>query len=211
MRTKNHIWVLYPQQFENKAQHGSLTLYLDTSYSPEWHSILKGVVHSVPETNDFGIQEKLIEDWEFVVGDTIYFKYLVADEENMLKEGGENFLRVPMNDIFCYVRKGQIFTYGGHVLAKSIFDDDVEQVEVEGKMIPAKLSKSGLVTDLDISFRENLSKIAYIGLPLEGDEELDLAPGDVVVMESHCHHKYIIEGAEYFVFHQQNIMATCEL
>lgn len=211
MRTKNYVWVRYPKQFENTIQHGSLTLYLDSSYSPEWHSVLHGVVHSAPETNDFGIQEKLIEDWEFVVGDTIWFHYLASDEDQMHKENGENYLRVPMNQIFCYVRSGKITCYGGYVLAKSIFDDDVEQVEVEGKMIPAKLSTSGLVTDLDISFRENLSKVVHIGLPLKGEEELGVVPGDIVVMDKMNHHRYKIENVDYFVFHQSEIMAKYEL
>jgi len=211
MRTPNHCWVRYPQQLENKISHGSLILDFDPSFHPEWNLILKGVVHSAPETNDFGIQEKLFEDWDFLPGDTIWFHYLAADEENMIKENGENYLRVPMNQIFCYVRSGKITCYGGYVLAKSIFDDDVEQVEVEGKMIPAKLSVSGLVTDLDISFRENLSKIVHIGLPLEGEEELGVVPGDVVVMEKCSHHKYKIENEDYFVFHQEDILATYEL
>jgi len=211
MFTPNHVWVRYPKQLENKISHGSLILDFDPSFHPEWNLILKGVVHSAPETNDFGIQEKLIEDWEFVVGDTIYFHFLIADEENMIKENGENFLRVPMNQIFCYVRENKITCYGGYVLAKSIFDDDVEQVEVEGKMIPAKLSASGLVVDLDISFRENLSKIVHIGLPLQGEEELGVVPGDIIVMESQNHHKYTIEGIDYFVFHQSDIIAQYEL
>jgi len=190
---------------ESRIQKGSLNLYLDPSYSPEWHSILHGIVHNTPETNDFGIVDKL------QAGDKVFFKYLCSDEEEMLKENGENYLRVPMNQIFCYVRSGKITCYGGYVLAKSIFDDDVEQVEVEGKLIPARLSKSGLVTDLDISFRENLSKIVHIGLPLDGEEELGVVPGDVVVMEKMSHHKYTIENEDYFVFHQEDILATYEL
>lgn len=204
MRTKNHCWLLYPNLLENKIQKGSLSLYLDPSFAPEWHSVLHGIVHDVPETNDFGIQDKL------QIGDKVFFKYIVADEENMLKEDGENYLRVPMNLIFCYVRDGVIIPYAGYVLAKSIFDDDVEQVEVEGKLIPAKLSKSGLVTNLDISFKENLSKIAYIGQPIEGEEDLGLVPGDVAIMESHNHHRYTIEGVEYFVFHQSDIIAKLD-
>jgi len=205
MKTKNYAWLLYPEMLEIKIQKGSLNLYLDPSYSPEWHSILYGVVHDAPETNDFGIVDKLLP------GDKAYFKYLCSDEEQMLKEGNENFLRVQMDQIFCYVRNGSITPFGGWVLAKSIFDEGVVEVEVEGKMIPAKLSASGLVTDLDISFRENLSKIVHIGLPLAGEEELGVAPGDIVVMEKMSHHKYQIEGIEYFVFHQSDILAKYEL
>tara|TARA_R110000772_G_scaffold33142_4_gene80797 strand:- start:294 stop:959 length:666 start_codon:yes stop_codon:yes gene_type:complete len=221
MKTPNHTWIKYPKLLENTIQHGSLILDFVPDYHPEWNLILKGEVHSSPEKNDFRIQDKLQD------GDVIYFKYIVADEENMHEEEiwestesfgmtvkqkvKRNYLRVPMNDIFCYVRDGEIIPYGGHVLAKSIFDDDIEEIEVEGKMIPAKLSKSGLVTDLDVSFRENLSKIIHIGLPLDGGEELELSPGEVVVMEKMSHHKYTIEDVEYFVFHQDDILATADV
>lgn len=204
MHTPNHVWIKYPKMLEDKIQHGSLILDFDPSYKPEWNSILHGEVFSVPEKNDFRIQDKL------QVGDKVYFHYLEADEENMLEEDGNNYLKIAMNNIFCYVRDGKIIPYGGYVLSKSIYDDDVEQVEVDGAIIPAKLSKSGLVVDIDIDHRENFSKIHYIGLPLAGEETLDVSIGDVVAMESQCHHKYEIEGIEYFVFHQEHLMAVVD-
>jgi co-chaperonin GroES (HSP10) len=204
MKTPNFIWIKYPKQLENTIQHGSLILDFVPHYKPEWHSILKGEAHSIPEKNDLGIVDILIP------GDTIYFHYLSADEENMHKEDGVNYLRIPMHKIFCYVRDGKIIPYGGHVLAKSVFDEDVEEVEVDGKKIPAKLSKSGLVTSLDVSFRENLSKVCYIGQPLEWDEPLEVVPGDIVIMEQLSHHKNIIENIEYFVFSQSDILAILQ-
>lgn len=210
MKTPNHVWVKYPKMLENTIQHGSLVLDFVPDFKKEWHSILKGIVHSAPDKNDFGIQEKLTEEWAFIGGDLIYFHYLMADEEKMLKEDGENYLRVDMDKIFCYVRDGKIVPYGGYVLAKSIFDDNVEEVEVGGVKIPAKIGASGLVTSLDVSFRENLSKICYIGLPLEQEEALEVLPGDIVVMEKLSHHKYTIEGIEYFVFNQSDILAKIQ-
>lgn len=205
MNTPNHIWILYPKMLENTIQSGNLILDFVPDYHPEWNLILKGDVHSVPEKNDFRITDKL------ALGDTVYFHYLISDEENMIKEDGKNYLRIPMDKVFCYVRDGKITPYGGYVLAKSVFDNDVEEVDVDGKKIPARVAPSGLVTSLDVSFKINLSKVCYIGQPLDGDELLEVSPGDVVVMEKMAQHKYKIENIEYFVFHQEDILAIHEL
>jgi len=206
MKVKNHVWVEYPKMYDDEIQMGSIILKKDVSYKPDWNKKLHGIItHLAPQiSNALGIQDDL------EVGDKIYFHYLVSDEDHILEVDGKKYLRVPVYKIFCYVRDGQITAFGGYVLAKPLFDDDIEDVEVEGKKIKAKMSESGLVTSLEVDHRKNVSVIHHIGKPLADQPELDCKAGDQVFMLVKSEHRYEIEGVEYFIYEQENITAVLE-
>ncbi len=198
MITPNYVWVDYPKDRKEEVKVGGICLFQDNTYRPEWHLILHGTVVSVPERFHYPVQEKIR------VGDKIYFHYLVPGAENQ----HDKKLRVPIEQVFCYVRDGQITMVGGHVLAKAVWDEDIQDVDVDGKTIKARVSDSGLVTSVNVDYRKNLSKVYHIGLPLKNSPELDCKAGDEVFMKKFSQQKYEIEGEEYFVFTQKELLCV---
>jgi co-chaperonin GroES (HSP10) len=200
MKTPYHVWVEYPKMFEDTIETKTgLILSKVNDYKPEWHAILHGMVFTPPT------KTKIKQ--EILPGDKIYFHYLAADEEEIMThpDNGRKMLRVPESSIFCIVREGKIIPYGGHVFAKPMYSDDIQEVEVGGKKIMARVSASGLVTSTQVSFIKNSTVVKYIGESLDG-EDLGVRPGDTVVMEVNSHKEYEIEGEKYHVFEQSDIL-----
>lgn len=203
MKTPNHVWVKYPKMFNETIETKSgLILSKINDYKPEWHAILHGEVAVLAPkiSDDFRIQD------EIQLGDRVYFHYLVANPDNILEEDGEKFLRVPIYKIFCLVRDGVIIPYGGFVLAKPVYSCDISEIDVDGKKIVAKLSASGLVTTTEVSYNKNMSIIHHIGKPLRDAPDLEVAPGDKVMMHKNSHQEYEIEGEKYHIYEQQDLL-----
>lgn len=188
MKAKGFYFIEYPKHYNNELEVAGKLIYKDTSIKPEWAIIQYGnVVSSLnPEVKE---------------GDRIYFNYIVAHgDEELLHVDGKQYLRVPEEMAYCKVVDGVITPLGGHVLCKAVYDDGVEEIKVDGKNIQAKL-KGNLVVQLDFKHDERITTIAHIG-----ENDLGVKPGDTVVMDSHCDNKNEIEGVEYFVMHQENIL-----
>jgi co-chaperonin GroES (HSP10) len=196
MKTPFHVWVDYPSTFEETIETKTgLILTKVNDYKPEWHAILHGEVLTPPS--------KTRMDQELILGDKIYFHYLAADEEQIIKhpDSGRRVLRVPEGSVFCIIRDGKIIPYGGHVLAKPIYSEDIKEIEVEGKKIMARMSASGLVTSTEVSYVKNSSTVHFIA-----ENDLGVNPGDVVVMDNHSHNEYEIEGETYHIYEERDML-----
>lgn len=204
---KDHVWVEYPKTYKDEINHGSLVIWKDTSYKPEWNVIQHGTVVQ-PSNGKTMIENRNIID-ETQIGDRIYFSYSIPEAgDEFHEEEGERYMRVPLWAIYCTVRNGKIMPMGSCVLTKPIYEDH-EEVEVGGKIIRARM-KNGLVTGIDITHDKRFTKIAHIGMPLEGEPELGIKSGDTVMMESDCDNELEIEGEKYFVMKQENILILYE-
>jgi len=202
MNTPYHTWVEYPKMFKDTIETKTgLILAKVNDYKPEWNAILHGIVFTPPS------KTKIRQ--EIFPGDKIYFHYLSADEQEMMihPENGRKMLRVPESSIFCIVRNGEIIPFGGHVLAKPIYSEDIKEIDVDGKKIMARVSDSGLVTSTEVSYIKNSSKVCYIGDSLNG-EDLGVKAGDTVVMEINSHKEYEIEGENYHIYEQTDMLCT---
>lgn len=202
---KDHVWVDYPKTYKDEIQHGNLVIWKDTSYKPEWNVIQHGIVVQ-PSLGISMIENTGIID-HTQTGDKIYFNYAIPEAgDEFYEENGKRYMRVPLWAIYCSVRNGEIIPIGSHVLTKAIYEEH-EEVEVDGKLIRARV-KNGLVTGIDVTHDKRFTKIAYIGTPLSGMDELFVQSGDVVMMESNCDNELEIEGEKYFVMKQENILCT---
>ena len=127
------------------------------------------------------------------------------DDQNIFEHEGKLMIRVPLEKVFCYVREGQLFAHKDYVLSLPVYDDNIEEVDVDGKKAIVKVSQSGLVISTDVSHKKNWSKIHFIG-----ENDMDLSSGDTVFMRKNNHHKYEVEGAWYHIFEQDQILAKIE-
>jgi co-chaperonin GroES (HSP10) len=196
MTTKDHFWVDYPKSHKDEVQLGDIVIFKDPSYKEEWNRILYGNVVSLPAlSNRLSHLEGKVN-----IGERIYFKYNVAVSENIYHENGKRFLKVHVEDVFCFIRGG-IKTYNDVILCQAIWDEH-EEVEVDGKKLRVK-TKGELVVGFDIKYDKRLTIIKH------SDSEY-FSDGDKVMMDKFCDEKYEIEGKEYFVMREENVLCKVD-
>jgi co-chaperonin GroES (HSP10) len=187
------------------AKHGNLTLYVDPMFKPGQRKIVTGEVVDVCDT---------MESWnkispDILVGDKLYFHYNALKEDNAIPDKSGLWV-IDYDTVFCAVRGGQIVMIGGRILAEPIFDNDIVDIDVDGFKHKAKLTSSGLVKELDPGHNMNKAKLMHIGKPRIGDPEVDIKVGDVFYYIKNGDFKNTIEGKEYFVMYQDEILAVDE-
>lgn len=185
MKGLKHIIIDYPEMVRKERKHGTLTIIEDQHTKKEWKYILDGKV--IAESKDLP---------EICIGDTIYFKYIVPENDNRF----DGKMKVPVEDIFCYVREGQIFTCNNFVLTEPYYPSDTEDVEVDGHIIKAKV-QSGLVTKIGVKYDKKVTKVMF------APSDADFVPGDLVVMTAFSDQEYEIEGKWYFPIEVDEIIA----
>ena len=193
LKAKNCFFIEYPQMHNDKIRYGTLELHDYTDIKPEWKLILHGEVISVPEGFTY--------DWDqdIKIGDRIYFKYNVANPNNITEIDGKKYLRVDAFGIFAYVRDGKIYPFGDYSLSKAMFEEH-DTVEVEGKEVKGKMV-GGLFLVKDIQHDKRLTKIAYTNSD-------DFSAGDTVLMDRSCDQEYIVEGQKFFVIENRDILGV---
>lgn len=146
---------------------------------------------------------------EIKVNDTAYFHYnAIGDLSRILLEYSKKPDHViPYTMIFCVVRDGEIIPIGGRVLCEKVYDGDVEEIETEGgKKITALKSKSGIIMDINVKHSPYKARVTHIGTPVLGAPMLHVKPGDIVYYEKDSDFVNEIEGKEYFVMKQENLL-----
>lgn len=146
---------------------------------------------------------------EVQVGDKIYFHYNTVHEENRIRtEDGRKIYKVRYDQIFCSVRNGQIIPIGGWVLMEPAWDEETQEIQLQGQeKVRGKVSASGLVTELHDKPKPLEGIIANIGTQLKGDPELGVKNGDRVFFLPLSEFKNKIEGKEYYIMRQKDIIA----
>lgn len=193
--------VSVPQKLSNN----NLAFFKDDPGKPYPKDYLKGVGIWVTMSDIDPIIRK---------GDRIYYHFNAISEDNRLKGYFEDTksktFRVGYDQIFCVVREGEIIPVGGHVLVEKVFDPGVEEIEVKGVKVMAKTSASGLVTEVGSKPVSYAGTIAYIGAPFKCDPDLGLVAGDKIVFTKESDWVNKIEGKEYYVMRQRDIIAKYE-
>lgn len=212
------------------------SLYIDSRFEHGLHHRIYGTVISVPRIltsnvkmpflreeigipypkTDFDMKFVTLADIEPVVrvGDKIYFHFNTVTEDNRFKEHfadtHSKVFKVRYDQIICVVRDGEIIPVGTWTLVEKVFDPDVQDIEIDGRKVKVKTTTSGLVTEVNVKPRPLAGTIAYIGAPFKCDPELDLSSGDQVLFTKESDWVNKIEGKEYYVMRQRDIIAKYE-
>lgn len=144
------------------------------------------------------IQERIEE------GDTVYFHFNAVDAESRMETDVEKkpFYNIHYSSIFCYVRGGVITMVGSRVLAEPVYDDDVV---LEGG-IRVKKSKSGIITEINVKHNVKKARLTHIGNPRRGEKLPDVGPGEIVYYAHDADFENEIEGKQYFVMFQEDLL-----
>lgn len=174
-------------------------LYLEIEEKVEHIAQTKGKVIAIPDrlngkTPDLLPDEVSYSDMalEVEVGDIAHFRYRITNHEGYCIDPFEKQYYVPYEDIFCIERDGRIIPIGGWVLMEKL-----EESTFKSKLIvdPFKIEKKGF------------GKIRYIGTPIAGQQLSPLPKvGDEVLYESFSGEKYKINGEEFLMVYQHEII-----
>ena len=164
-------------------------LYLDVTWNPEHHVTICGEVVALPRgewcKNTRG-------DWikqELQVGDLAYFNYLTVDKDNLVT-GESNVYLVDLEECFCFVRGGELTAIANHVLIEpDMIEDKIGSIYVG---VPKRSEEEGYVR--------------FISKPLKGKDELGLVNGDKVRFHERNAFLNKIEGVEYYVMRQDDLL-----
>lgn len=204
MRCPNQKIIVKAEDMYNYyAKHGNLTLYVDPLFKRGHRKVRVADVVAIPDK---------LEDWcrivpDVRVGDRIYFHYNALKEDNMLPDH-KGLWVIQYDQVFCTVRSGEIIMIAGRILAEPMFDDDVVEIDVNGHKQKAKLTASGLVKEINPEHSLKKAKLAHIGNPQVGDDPVPIEKGQIFYYIKNGDFKNEIEGKEYFVMYQEDILAV---
>jgi co-chaperonin GroES (HSP10) len=138
------------------------------------------------------------------VGDTLYFHFNSVTEDSRFQPtlSDKPLYVIPMDNIFCAVRNGEIIMYGGRVLCEPVFDEDV----VEDGGIKVRKTKSGIISEINVGHNVKVARLAHIGNPLANDPQLDVSPGENVFYDVDSDFENEIEGKEFFCMIQEDLL-----
>ena len=200
----NHVIVEVGQAYDDTVTLGKMTLHIDHEFNPTMHARIYGRVVGVPKgkcLDESGLEiEKDVQ-----VGDIIYFHYLVTHEESNCIGG--NYYKVPYYWIFCSVRNGDILPVGSWTLLEPSIEEDFNKIEVNGVMLEAVVSSSGLVTSVSKKKSTKYAVVKHIGKPLPEEGDIGIGVGSKVVLEPNSNFTNKIEGVDYYTVKQRYILS----
>lgn len=201
----NTVIVEVGQRLDDTIKVGKTTLYIDPEFNPTHYARIYGRVVAVPEGSCYDESGKKINK-VVEVGDTIYFHYLVTNDEANCIFG--NYYRVPYYWIFCAVRDSRILPVGSWTLCEPVPAQKLDEIMVDGIKINAAISPTGIVTSVTKADSVDYAKLAYVGDPLCGDDPLEAQPGEIVLLEKNSNFLNKIEDKDYYTVKQKYILGV---
>jgi co-chaperonin GroES (HSP10) len=201
----NTVVVEVGATMDDTVEYGNLKLHIDPEFNPTHYARIYGRVIAVPDGkayNEEGVEiEKNVQ-----VGDIIYFHYLTTSDETNCIYG--NYYKVPYYWVFCVVRSGNILPVGSWTLCESVVEEEFNQVEVNGQRIEAITSASGLVIGINKKPSTKFARLVHIGASVGKGIELDVSPGELVLLNKNSNFVNKIEGKEYYTVRQSDILSS---
>lgn len=141
--------------------------------------------------------------------DTVYFHYnMLLNEHNYLfRDPSDGFLvyKIPYTSLFCRVRNRKITMLNSFVLVSEVPDEDVVEVEVDGKAIKGKLEDKLLVPGDQPVYLSGI--LRHIGEGI-GPYTRDIKPGTHIVFRPSSEFVNMIEDEAFYVMRQWDIIAS---
>ena len=184
MKAVNHIIVKVHKRFEDELKIGDLTLWKDTTFSPEWNAVCYGEVVSAPERKDFDFElghfYANVKD-----GDKLYFHYnVVIDPEYYLPHDGQDYFLVDYHMAIAVVRDGKLMPCGTYMLVEPM----EEEVTYKILHVPEAYRK------------KELNRVKVVASNLE-----ELQPGDIIEIDPVGKFENEIEGRKLFAIDNNNV------
>ena len=150
----NYLTVRVDSLMEDRIKSTTLDLKIRTDIRPTHHTKIYGEVIGLPRAfrddvmpdGDILWHSEGIEDF-YKIGDKVYFHYnCVLDKQKQIED---NVFFIPARRIFLKVQCDNIIMSPGFSLGDKIYDDNVVEIELDGKKTMAQVSEAtGIVIDM---------------------------------------------------------------
>lgn len=147
---------------------------------------------------------------EVEVGDIVYFHYnCLINEQNFwgFTDDMQLIYKIHYSQLFCYVRHGAVVMLNNYVLVSEYFDDEIQDIDVNGVAVKAKL-KGNLVIQIHDKPRYLLGYLQHIGAAIGPHGRSENLRGEAILYAVGSEFENTIEGQKYWVMRQQDIVAV---
>lgn len=194
------VLVSAPQKFNDRIEiEGGKVIYIDTTYKPDHHVSIKGIVEAVPRRLTHNHYWHKGMEMELQEGDEVYFHYLTIDATNLWYAEEKEVYQTEYFNIFAYKRGDGPLTMTANWCL-------VEPVEQEHKF---KSSLDLIVPDAYKKVRNyKVGKLRHIGKPLKHAPTLNVSEGDYVIFGKDADFENEIEGEVFYTMQQEELLAT---
>jgi len=201
----NYLTVRVDSLMEDRIKSTSLDLKIRTDIRPTHHTKIYGEVIGLPRAfrddvmpdGDILWHSEGIEDF-YKIGDKVYFHYnCVLDKQKQIED---NVFFIPARRIFLKVQCDNIIMSPGFSLGDKIYDDNVVEIELDGKRTMAEVSEeTGIVIDM---FPKPIEKNLLIK-----HSSIDKA-NDRVLMLDDNNMEIVVEDQTYYLLENRDIVGT---
>ena len=223
----NHVMVeLDPENDHIKTKNGEW--YLDTSYEPDKHVTVTGVVKAVPTNLRFDPYNPSYMPWdcsmELEVGDKVIIHYLAVmncfrpEMKKYWIQDGKRIVFIQYRSIYCVIRNDEIIPINGYCLIEPMPDRYIESLKERADTAGLILAGMNEKNNKRVVY----GKVAYTGIPnkryfdpIYTDECVDIVPGDEVVMRKisdipaeYEYHAKIDGGRKFYRVQRRDIFAV---
>jgi len=201
----NYLTVKVDSLMEDRIKSTSLDLKIRTDIRPTHHTKIYGEVIGLPRAfrddvmpdGDILWHSEGIEDF-YKIGDKVYFHYnCVLDKQKQIED---NVFFIPARRIFLKVQCDNIIMSPGFSLGDKIYDDNVVEIELDGKKTMAQVSEAtGIVIDM---FPKPIEKNLLIKHSSIGKVN------DRVLMLDDSNMEIVVEDQTYYLLENRDIVGT---
>jgi len=202
----NHLAVKVNRLFEDEIKSTSLDLKIRTDLRPTHHTKIHGEVIGLPRKyrddklpdGDVLWYSEGIDDF-YKIGDKIYFHYnCVLDKSKMIED---KVFFIPARRIFLKVQCDNIIMAPGFSLGEKIYEDNVVEIELDGKKTMAEVSP---VTQIIIDmFPKPIPK----QLTVKHSNVHDKLETRVLMLDD-SNMELEVEGRTYYLIEDRDIIGT---
>ena len=201
----NYLTVKVDSLMEDRIKSTSLDLKIRTDIRPTHHTKIYGEVIGLPRAfrddvmpdGDILWHSEGIEDF-YKIGDKVYFHYkCVLDKQKQIED---NVFFIPARRIFLKVQCDNIIMSPGFSLGDKIYDDNVVEIELDGKKTMAQVSEAtGIVIDMFPKPIEKNLLIKHSSIGKANDRVLMLDDNNMEIE---------VEDQTYYLLENRDIVGT---
>ena len=201
----NYLTIKVSNLFEDEIKSTTLDLKIRTDIRPTHHTKIYGEVIGLPRAfrddvmpdGDILWHSEGIEDF-YKIGDKVYFHYnCVLDKQKQIED---NVFFIPARRIFLKVQCDNIIMSPGFSLGDKIYDDNVVEIELDGKKTMAQVSEAtGIVIDMFPKPIEKNLLIKHSSIGKENDRVLMLDDNNMEIE---------VEDQTYYLLENRDIVGT---
>ena len=201
----NYLTIKVSNLFEDEIKSTTLDLKIRTDIRPTHHTKIYGEVIGLPRAfrddvmpdGDILWHSEGIEDF-YKIGDKVYFHYnCVLDKQKQIED---NVFFIPARRIYLKVQSDNIIMSPGFSLGDKIYDDNVVEIELDGKKTMAQVSEAtGIVIDMFPKPIEKNLLIKHSSIGKVNDRVLMLDDNNMEIE---------VEDQTYYLLENRDIVGT---